>query len=41
LWEDSYADGRRLAHFYSLDDVNSKKGTEQKVIREWLGLLEK
>ncbi|WP_426671141.1 DUF1801 domain-containing protein [Mucilaginibacter sp. McL0603] len=41
LLEGSYADGRRLAHFYSFDDVNSKKEVMQRVIKEWLRLLDK
>jgi len=39
--EGDYADGRRLAHFYSLEDVVAKKGTLQQIIRTWLSLLEK
>ncbi len=41
LLEGSYADGRRLVLFYSLEDVNSKKETMQWVIKEWLRLLDK
>jgi hypothetical protein len=41
LLEGTYADGRRLAHFYSLEDVNSKKEAMQRVIKEWLRLLGK
>jgi hypothetical protein len=41
LLEGSYADGRRLAMFYSVDDVNSKKEAIQRVIKEWLRLLDK
>jgi hypothetical protein len=41
LLEGTYADGRRLVHFYSLDDVNSKKEAMQQVIKEWLRLLDK
>lgn len=41
LLEGTYADGRRLAHFYSLEDVNSKKEAMQRVIKEWLRLLDK
>jgi hypothetical protein len=36
-----YADGRRLALFYSSGDVKSKKDTLQHVIKEWLCLLDK
>jgi len=41
LLEGTYADGRRLAHFHSLEDVNSKKEAMQHVIKEWLRLLDK
>ena len=37
----SYADGRRLAMFRSMDDVNAKKDALQKVIKEWLRTLDK
>ena len=36
-----YTDGRRLALFYSLEDINSKKEALQRVIKEWLRLLDK
>ena len=39
--EGDYADGRRLALFSNLDEVRSKKAALQKVIREWLAVLEK
>jgi len=41
LLEGDYADGRRLAHFYSLEDVEAKKTVMQQVIRTWLELLDK
>lgn len=41
LLEGDYADGRRLALFYSLDDVSSKKEAMQKAIKKWLELLDK
>jgi len=39
--EGSYADGRRLAMFRSLDDVGAKKTLMQAAIRKWLELLDK
>ena len=41
LLEGDYADGRRLAHFYCLEDVEAKKTVMQQVIRTWLELLDK
>jgi hypothetical protein len=41
LLEGTYADGWRLALCYSREDVNSKKETMQRVIKEWLRLLDK
>ncbi|HTD40378.1 MAG TPA: DUF1801 domain-containing protein [Mucilaginibacter sp.] len=41
LLEGTYADGRRLALFYSMDDVGAKKEVMQRVIKEWLRLLDK
>jgi hypothetical protein len=41
LLEGDYADGRRLAMFYSPQDVQSKKKTLGAVITKWLKLLEK
>ena len=41
LLEGDYADGRRLAMFYSPQDVNSKKKVLQTIITKWLKLLEK
>ncbi|TFF39668.1 DUF1801 domain-containing protein [Mucilaginibacter psychrotolerans] len=38
--EGDYADGRRLANFYNLEDVVAKKSTLQQIISEWLSLLE-
>lgn len=40
LWEGDYADGRRLAMFSSIKDVQSKKKALQGVIKRWLGLLD-
>lgn len=41
LLEGNYADGRRLALFYSLEDVEAKKAAMQHIIKEWLRLLDK
>ena len=41
LLEGSYADGRRLAMFCSMDDVHAKKDAMHKVIKEWLRTLDK
>ncbi|HEY9002440.1 MAG TPA: DUF1801 domain-containing protein [Mucilaginibacter sp.] len=41
LLEGSYADGRRLAMFRSMDDVHAKKDAMQRVIKEWLRTLDK
>jgi len=41
LLEGSYADGRRLVMFRSLDDVETKKPLMQAAIRKWLELLDK
>jgi len=37
----TYADGRRLAMFRSIDDVHAKKDAVQQVIKEWLRTLDK
>ncbi|MES1217108.1 MAG: DUF1801 domain-containing protein [Bacteroidota bacterium] len=39
--EGDYADGRRLAMFYNLDDVKSKEKILKAVIKKWLSLLDK
>ena len=36
-----YADGRRLALFYGMDEVKAKEKALQKVIKKWLKLLDK
>jgi len=36
-----YADGRRLALFSSMDEVQSKKAALQRAIRKWLDTLDK
>ena len=41
LLEGDYADGRRLAMFYSAKDVKSKEKDLRAVIRRWMKLLEK
>ena len=41
LLEGNYADGRRLAHFHSLEDVEAKKTIMQAAIKKWLALLDK
>jgi hypothetical protein len=41
LLQGEYADGRRLAMFYSSKDVNSKAKSLRAAITKWLALLEK
>jgi hypothetical protein len=41
LLEGDYSDGRRLATFYSLDDVKAKEKNFQTAIKTWLKLLDK
>ena len=41
LLEGDYADGRRLAMFYNVKDVDSKEEALRAVIARWLKLLEK
>ena len=41
LLEGEYADGRRLALFYSLQEVKSREKDLQKLIKTWLKLLDK
>ena len=41
LLEGDYADGRRLAHFHNVDEVQSKKTLLQSVIRKWLETLDR
>src|SRR5262249_46512953 len=38
--EGEYADGRRLAMFYSMEDVKSKRTKLQKIVKQQLRLLE-
>jgi hypothetical protein len=41
LLEGDYKDGRRIAIFKDLADVEAKQGVLQKVIQDWLELVEK
>lgn len=41
LLEGKYTDGRRLINFKNLEDVESKAGKLQTIIKEWLKLIEK
>ncbi len=41
LLEGDYEDGRRLAMFYSMDDVLKKEKDLKKIIKKWLKLVEK
>ena len=41
LLEGDYKDGRRLALFYSLEDVNKYEKNMKKLIKKWLKLLDK
>ena len=39
--EGNYTDGRRLAKIYDMKDLLSKENALQKVLKEWLNLVEK
>src|SRR6516164_3655819 len=41
LLEGDYADGRRLAMFYNVEDVDSKEKALRAVVTRWLKLLKK
>lgn len=41
LLEGDYKDGRRIAIFKDLEDVQAKQGALQKAIQDWLALVEK
>lgn len=41
ILEGDYKDGRRLITFNNMEDVKTKKKTLQKVIKEWISLVEK
>lgn len=41
LLEGDYKDGRRIATFKDLEDVQAKQGALQKVIQDWLKLVDK
>jgi hypothetical protein len=40
LLEGDYADGRRLAMFYGMKDVQAKEKVLQRIIKKWLTLLD-
>ena len=41
LLQGDYADGRRIAVFYSLKDVEAQKAALQEIIKKWLTLRDK
>lgn len=41
LLQGDYTDGRKLALFYSLDEVTSKAKTLQKLLKKWVKLVDK
>ncbi|WP_373550039.1 DUF1801 domain-containing protein [Haliscomenobacter sp.] len=41
LLEGDYKDGRRIATFKDLDDVQAKQGALQKIVVDWLELVDK
>jgi hypothetical protein len=41
LLEGDYADGRRLAHFHSMEEVKQKKASLESAIKKWLATLDK
>jgi hypothetical protein len=41
LLEGSYTDGRRIAKFRDLEDVQARSGALQTVIRDWLSTVER
>ncbi|MBK9491767.1 MAG: DUF1801 domain-containing protein [Haliscomenobacter sp.] len=41
LLEGDYKDGRRIATFKDLDDVQAKQGALQTIIKSWLELVDK
>lgn len=41
LLEGDYKDGRRIAIFKDQEDVQAKQGALQKIIQDWLALVEK
>jgi hypothetical protein len=41
ILDGNFPDGRKIAHFKKLEDVNDKKAALQSVIKEWLSLIEK
>ena len=40
LLEGDYID-RRMAHFYNMDDIQSKKAALEKVVRRWIEIMDK
>ncbi len=41
ILEGNYTDGRRMVTIKSMEDLNSKKGSLQTVIKQWIELIEK
>ncbi len=41
MLQGDYADGRRIAHFFSLEDVEARKPALQAFIKNWISLLDK
>jgi hypothetical protein len=41
LLQGDYPDGRRLALFHDMKEVESRKATLQRVVKEWLVTLDK
>lgn len=41
LLEGDYADGRRMVKIFNADDLEAKKQALQKVIKSWIGLVNK
>ena len=39
LLEGDYID-RRMAHFYSMDDIQAKKVALEKVVRRWIAVMD-
>jgi hypothetical protein len=40
LLEGDYPDGRRMAYFKDMDDVNAKKAALETVVRAWITLMD-
>jgi hypothetical protein len=41
ILEGDYADGRRIAHFFTLANVEARRSDLQQLIKTWLSLLDK